>query len=334
MATKKTGKINKTVKPKNSEKITKFAGNWRDRAWKEVCVALIFPFLDFFYPDFLALLNLDKAPILLSEYSNTPEANTDKGATIVDLCLLFQLKDEAVKQFGTNTITLIIEQQHEYLEEFSYRMLTTYCRMKERHNCDKVISLAIFTSEAKIDQNYIDCCCNNLCKYIYQSFCISSVDEESLLKNEHPIGLVVLAAYKSLIAKGDPKKRLQFGKKLVSILTKRHFDLSTYDAVETFIWRILQLNNSDISPAERKVIKMQGIPLDELQREILFNKHKKAVIKLARAEAKAEGRAEGEAKNRADIARKMIKDGLPVNFIMKYTGLTKKDVTTLKTSLG
>ena len=49
------------------------------------------------------------------------------------------------------------------------------------------------------------------------------------------------------------------------------------------------------------------------------------VIDTAKEEAKAEGRAE----ERADTARKMKGDGMPIELIAKYTGLTTEEIATL-----
>ena len=55
----------------------------------------------------------------------------------------------------------------------------------------------------------------------------------------------------------------------------------------------------------------------------------------AKAEAKgreeglAEGRAEGEAKGKAEMAKSMKADGVPIETIAKYSGLSKEEIRTL-----
>jgi predicted transposase/invertase (TIGR01784 family) len=48
------------------------------------------------------------------------------------------------------------------------------------------------------------------------------------------------------------------------------------------------------------------------------------------AEGRAEGRAEGLSEARAEVAREMLSDGVPVEKISKYTGLSIEDVEALK----
>ena len=45
--------------------------------------------------------------------------------------------------------------------------------------------------------------------------------------------------------------------------------------------------------------------------------------------AVAEGRAEGKAEGKAEDAKAMLKDGLPLEKVMAYTGLSKEEVEAL-----
>ena len=49
-------------------------------------------------------------------------------------------------------------------------------------------------------------------------------------------------------------------------------------------------------------------------------------VKQGRAEGEAKGRAEGEAKGRAEVAKAMLKDGMALEKVLAYTGLSKKEV--------
>ena len=52
-------------------------------------------------------------------------------------------------------------------------------------------------------------------------------------------------------------------------------------------------------------------------------------INTAKKEGKEEGRAEGKAEANMDNARKMKADGMPVELITKYTGLTIEEIEKL-----
>jgi predicted transposase/invertase (TIGR01784 family) len=48
-----------------------------------------------------------------------------------------------------------------------------------------------------------------------------------------------------------------------------------------------------------------------------------------RTEGRAEGRAEGIEENKRDNARKMKEDGMPIELIAKYTGLSATEIESL-----
>ena len=45
-----------------------------------------------------------------------------------------------------------------------------------------------------------------------------------------------------------------------------------------------------------------------------------------RAEGRAEGREEGKLLQQIEVARTMLADGMQLSLVMKYTGLTKKQI--------
>ena len=46
-------------------------------------------------------------------------------------------------------------------------------------------------------------------------------------------------------------------------------------------------------------------------------------------QAKKEGKAEGKIEEKLEIAKSMLKDGINLETVMKYTGLSKKEVEEL-----
>lgn len=61
-----------------------------------------------------------------------------------------------------------------------------------------------------------------------------------------------------------------------------------------------------------------------------FEKGREEGREEGREVGRAEGRAEGITSQRLDTARFMLKDGLPLEQIMRYTGLTQEEITQLK----
>ncbi len=72
---------------------------------------------------------------------------------------------------------------------------------------------------------------------------------------------------------------------------------------------------------------------DRYFREFMYEMDQKSRMRTARkdgiAEGKAEGLAEGEARGRADTARAMKAEGLPIEVIARCTGLTQDQIAML-----
>ena len=68
---------------------------------------------------------------------------------------------------------------------------------------------------------------------------------------------------------------------------------------------------------------------DEKRRRSEMNTAIRMGREEGRAEGRVEGRAEGIAKVRIEIAKGMLSDGMPVDKISKYTGLTAEEIMSL-----
>ena len=68
---------------------------------------------------------------------------------------------------------------------------------------------------------------------------------------------------------------------------------------------------------------------DEKRRRSEMNTAIRMGREEGRAEGRAEGLAEGIAKGRIEIAKGMLSDGMPVDKISKYTGLTVEEIVSL-----
>ena len=83
---------------------------------------------------------------------------------------------------------------------------------------------------------------------------------------------------------------------------------------------------------------LMSISQDEAERAIFRSRRKFQTdlqSDLATAEdigkqiGRAEGRAEGKLERNVEIARNMLSDGLPMETVMRYTGLTRNEMESL-----
>ena len=88
----------------------------------------------------------------------------------------------------------------------------------------------------------------------------------------------------------------------------------------------------------KAVNSLWDLSKNAMAREVYRAEQKRAMDELSnREEARDEGREEGEAIGEArgikKTALKMIQDKVDIEIIKKYTGLTKKEITSLKQTL-
>lgn len=101
-------------------------------------------------------------------------------------------------------------------------------------------------------------------------------------------------------------------KKAVTALEESAFTEAQLLGYEKF-WDIISVEKTLYNSAERRG----------------YSNGMKEGMKEGRAEGLAEGLAEGEKKKQEDIARTMKHDGLPVDTITQYTGLTPEEISSL-----
>jgi predicted transposase/invertase (TIGR01784 family) len=99
------------------------------------------------------------------------------------------------------------------------------------------------------------------------------------------------------------------------------------------------LRNKEISEAvkciEESALDKKELDIYDRVRDAVKTKRTliNSAVRRGRAEGKAEGeakgRAEGEAKGRAEIAKEMKKDGMPIEKISKFTGLSIEEIKKL-----
>ena len=69
---------------------------------------------------------------------------------------------------------------------------------------------------------------------------------------------------------------------------------------------------------------------DKVIRNMTTERDLRNQMAYARQEAIEEGRAEGLAEGRAEVAKEMLADGVPLDKITKYTGLSQEEIAALK----
>lgn len=95
----------------------------------------------------------------------------------------------------------------------------------------------------------------------------------------------------------------------------------------------IKTNNPLVEQIAEEVKKVKVNP--ERRREFMTYQIRLAEERTAgRVEGRVEGRAEGEKEAKRQVALKMLKDGIPVENIAKYSGLTEAEVSEIKINMS
>ena len=121
-----------------------------------------------------------------------------------------------------------------------------------------------------------------------------------------------LGEYKGIVYDGTNKYETY-----LSMLTAK-----SYEEMERIV--------GDLEEGKKIMEKLKELGLDDefgayYDAEIVHRKE----INSARNDGRKEGRKEGANNEKRSIAKNLLKDGLPISKICKYTGLSKKQITTL-----
>jgi hypothetical protein len=191
-------------------------------------------------------------------------------------------------------------------------MFQGYYRMSDRLRVP-VTSLAILTGNIKPVNAYMTSCYGTELNFKFGVYHVVSADAEELKRDGRVFAVVILAAKRMLDAGENPGDRGKYSLELLSLTKERGYDASKMRNLQKFIYRILRIGDKNIDPKVREVWKMQLIPIDEAVREIQIR------------DAKEEGQEEGK----IEVARNLLKMGLPVEQIAMGTGLSVEEVSDL-----
>jgi hypothetical protein len=283
-------------------------GKWLDEAWNDILIQCADDAVEFFMPDLGANRDYSKGAELMSEDMPLLKADTDKGRRVVDICLSVYLRGGGVQR-----VALIAEQQHRKDPDFARRMYTTFYRASDRLQYP-VTSLAIFTGSVWSAGPYEYECYGTRLHFEYNVYRVAEADIDILRQDERPFAAVVLAAALMLKSGGDPNNRGRYARELLGLMTERDYDKRRKKAILDFVRRVFRIQDADMSPEIKEEWNVRAIPIEEAAKEVWIR------------HAREEGREEGMENGKLAVARSMRSDGLPIETIKKYTGLSESEI--------
>jgi hypothetical protein len=314
-----------TIKKKKANK-SKY-----DSAWKKVIEKLFQNFLEFFFPDIYQAIDFTKEIHFLDKELQEIVPGSNMGDRTADVLVKAHLKN------GSTTyicIIIHIEVQSQAKPGFMERMFIYFYRGydKKVEKNIPMISVAILADD---EPNY------RPAEYYFSLFgfemrmkipVVKILDyklkkelREKLESTTNPMSMIVKAQLKSHeVKKADDDTKFEVTKELIRQCYKHGYSKEDTHLVMNFFDWVIRLPGSykhRLQEVIRKIeeeFKMEYIPLWERD---------------ARNEGKIEGKIEGEKKGKKEgkkeTAKQMLLDNIPLEKVIKYTGLTEKEVKAL-----
>jgi hypothetical protein len=325
-----TGKKQGIASKKNDEPKSKY-----DSAWKKVIKKLFKDFLEFFYPEIYRAIDFTKEITFLDNELKEIIPDSNLGDRVADVLVKVHLRDGQATYI---CIIIHIEVQGDPQSDFMHRMFIYYYRIfdKEVEKKIPVISVAMLTDDnASFRRDVYE---SKLLGFEIRmkipvvkilDYKLNKELKEKLETSTNPMSMIVRAQLKSLeIKKADANTKFEVTKELIRECYR--FGYSRGDTriiMHFFAWAIrlpASLKNrirSEIKKVEEE-LKMEYIPLWER------DSHEEGV-KIGVKEGKKVGVKEGAKDKAIEIAKKSLEEGLPIELIVKLTGLSKEEIEKL-----
>jgi predicted transposase/invertase (TIGR01784 family) len=298
-----------------------------DSAWKEVIEKRFENFLEFFFPDLHAAIDFSKKIEFLDTGMRPIAIFSDMGDRAADVLVKVHLKDGTYRYI---CIFIHIEVQAQPLINFMEKMYIYNYRIfdKRIEAGVPVISVAILTDD---NENYrpneyvVDFCGFELRMKIpivkIIDFRLKKELREKLETSANPMALVVRAQLKSLeVNKADDNTKFNVAKELIRECYKQGYSKKEIQTLAKFIEWVIRLSKTLEKRLKEEIKKIE----EEFNMPYLASWERSA-----KREGKIEGKIEGKTEEKLETAKRMLLDNISIEKVIKYTGLTEKEVKAL-----
>ncbi|WP_299094852.1 hypothetical protein [uncultured Metabacillus sp.] len=293
-----------------------------DGLWKKLIYELFEEFVLFFAADLYEEIDFLKEPEFLQQELFQEIIQEKKGRQVVDQIVKVFLKSGEEKW-----VLIHIEVQGDRESDFSKRMFRYYYRIFDKYDQD-IVAIALLTDDSKSfrPNQYHRSYQGTELTYKYNMYKFHDQDENELLQSSNPFAIAVLAGKFANEAKNDAEKRYRFKRKLIRlVLQKNEYhpkEQRIYlSALIYFIDYLLQIPEELTEKLKNEIIlskeEIEMMYLDRKNLPPTFGE----LIKLEREE----GREEGQRK----VAKRMLKEGFPIEMISKLTELSEEEIRKL-----
>lgn len=290
-----------------------------DSAWKKVIEKLFKDFLEFFFPEIYQAIDFTKKIHFLDKELQEIAPDSNMGDRTADVLVKVHLKDGSLTYI---CIIIHIEVQSQPKPGFMERMFIYFYRGydKKVEKDIPMISVAILADDNpsyRPDEYYFGLLGFELRMKIpvvkILDYKLKKELRDKLETTTNPMAMIVKAQLKSHeVKKADNDTKFEVTKELIRQCYQHGYSKKDTHLVMNFFDWVIRLPESykeRLKEIIRKIeeeFKMEYIPLWE-----------------------RDARKEGEKKAKKETAKQMLLDNIPIEKVVKYTGLTEKEVRSL-----
>ena len=174
---------------------------------------------------------------------------------------------------------------------------------------------------------------NTVTTYEYNRLSVPDLDEAELLKTDNPFDLALCAAQRALKSKKDERQKHRYLKELLGLLGDRGWSRDDKHRLLLFIEHVINLKDHelklDVVKYEEELEREGKIMYISLAEQVYAKEWDRKLEQKYKQEGKQEGITIGELKMAKKTAYGMKAMGLPLDTIVKITGLSEDEIKRL-----
>lgn len=280
-----------------------------DNAWKDIVQRFFYPMLQRAIPALYDDADREQKPRFLDKELRKVTHALPGGAHVADF-----LAEVPLKNGSNEWVLLHAEVQAKGGDSLPFRMFHYKSLIFAIYKRESV-ALALLTDKRPKDEPelYRSSLYNTVTTYEYNRLAVPELDETELLATDNPFDLALCAASRALKSKRDERQKHRYLKELLGLLGDRGWSHDDKRRLLLFIERVINLQDRELT---LDIVKYQ----EELEEE-------GKIMYVSLAERK--GIDIGKQEMAQEAARSMKALGLPVDAIVKVTGLSEAEIECL-----
>lgn len=282
-----------------------------DNLFKTVMRRYFWDGLKIFNPALYADADTSKEPEFLEQELEKIVFDLEKGANRTDLLIRVPLKNGEEEW-----ILAHLELQGEGGEHLPTRMNRYRAMIYLRYDVEPV-AIAVLTSSRPNNEarSYVSDRYGTRVIYEYKNVDVRELDDDSLLTGDNRIALILYAAKRAQESKNDEGRKFRYLRDISNIWAERGWSNEDKRIIMMSIEYLINLRDSDYTQQMLKYF-------ETLEKEGKIVEYTTIAERGYMARGVEEGRKEGK----LEVAANMLKNGLPVEDVVKFTNLSRSEI--------